>query len=42
MKVFLVFDNVFSEWPLGIATELKARIPEAQIGGLAWHRDGVT
>ena len=37
----MVFDNVFSEWPLGIATELKARIPEASIGGLAWYRDGV-
>lgn len=41
MKIFMVFDNVFSEWPLGIATELKARIPEASIGGLAWYRDGV-
>jgi hypothetical protein len=41
MKVFMVFDNVFSEWPLGIATELKARIPEASICGIAWYRDGV-
>jgi hypothetical protein len=41
MKIFMVFDNVFSEWPLGIATELKARIAEACIGGIAWRRGGV-
>jgi|GEM_PF-1179561 len=41
MKVFIEFNHVFLEWPLGIATELKARIPEASIGGIAWYRDGV-
>ena len=41
MKVFIEFNHVFLEWPLGIATELKARIPEACVGGIAWLRDGV-
>ena len=41
MKVFIEFNHVFLEWPLGIAAELKARIPEASIGGIAWNRDGV-
>lgn len=41
MNIFVVFDNVFSEWPLGIATELKTRIPSASIGGVAWYRGGV-
>jgi hypothetical protein len=41
MKVFIEFNHVFLEWPLGIATELKARMPEARIGGIAWLRDGV-
>ena len=41
MKVFIEFNHVFLEWPLGIATELNARIPEARVGGIAWNRDGV-
>jgi hypothetical protein len=41
MKVFIEFNHVFLEWPLGIATELIARIPEARVGGIAWLRDGV-
>jgi hypothetical protein len=41
MKVFIEFNHVFKEWPLGIASELNARIPEADIGGIAWNRDGV-
>jgi hypothetical protein len=41
MKVFIEFNHVFLEWPLGIATELKTRIPEASIGGIAWYRGGV-
>jgi hypothetical protein len=41
MKVFIEFNHVFAEWPLGIATELKARNPETSIGGIAWSRDGV-
>jgi hypothetical protein len=41
MKIFIEFNHVFKEWPLGIAAELKARIPEANIGGIAWNRDGV-
>lgn len=41
MKIFIEFNHVFVEWPLGIAAELKARVPEASIGGIAWCRDGV-
>ena len=41
MKVFIEFNHVFLEWPLGIATELKARVPEACIGGIAWSPFGV-
>jgi hypothetical protein len=40
MKLFIEFNHVFLEWPLGVAAELKARIPAAAIGGIAWHRDG--
>jgi hypothetical protein len=41
MKVFIEFNHVFLEWPLGIAKELKARDPEASIGGVAWSPFGV-
>lgn len=35
MKVFMLFAPAFLEWPLAIAAELKRRIPETQIFGLA-------
>ncbi|MGO9571516.1 MAG: hypothetical protein ACLP5H_28670 [Desulfomonilaceae bacterium] len=41
MRIFIEFNHVFIEWPLGIASEMKARIPEACIGGIAWRRNGV-
>lgn len=41
MRVYIEFNHVFLEWPLGIAAELKARVAEIQIGGIAWYRDGV-